>query len=179
MMLMDNMHTCHEAEVTVEPKANGKSSNFDYTKISFVPDLARLTNDPNVTILPEEEYKMMRRRVVDVAGSSGGKLTVTLNGEEISISGFEEYVNLHRHPALESTTPPPPMVYHKLNARWEVAIGLSETKSARRARQNPSKSFTYIMKNNLKTFRLIRKRSQHLALHKIHHHCSLNLRRIV
>jgi len=158
----DNMHTCHEAEVTVEPKANGKSSNLDYTKISFVPDLARLTNDPNVTILPEEEYKMMRRRVVDVAGSSGGKLTVTLNGEEISISGFEEYVNLHRHPALESTTPPPPMVYHKLNARWEVAIGLSETKSLG--------SISFV--NGMNTSRggthvdaLARQVSQHIAEH--------------
>ncbi|KAL7541609.1 hypothetical protein ACHAXR_013350, partial [Thalassiosira sp. AJA248-18] len=117
----DNMHTCHEAEVTTESKQNGKS--LDYTKISFVPDLARLTNDPNVTILPEEEYKMMRRRVVDIAGCSGGKLTVTLNGEDVSVSDFEDYVNLYRQPQ------DPPMVYHKLNARWEVVVGLSETKS--------------------------------------------------
>mmetsp|Transcript_7223 Transcript_7223/g.17962 ORF Transcript_7223/g.17962 Transcript_7223/m.17962 type:complete len:1316 (+) Transcript_7223:84-4031(+) len=117
----DNMHACYDAEVTVETKQNGK--DLDYTKISFVPDLARLTSDPNVKIIPEEEYKLMRRRVIDIAGCSGGKLTVTLNGDEIPVSGFEDYVNLYRE-SIE-----PPAIYHKLNARWEVAVGLSETKS--------------------------------------------------
>ena len=145
----DNMHTCHEAEVSTVAKKEQKSAttnngsrgsskqDLDYTKISFVPDLARLTGDSNVTILPEEEYKLMCRRVVDIAGCSGGKLTVTLNGKEISISGFEGYVDLYRQPSSEdeggskakTTTTLPPMVYHKLNSRWEVAIGLSESKS--------------------------------------------------
>ncbi|KAL9179376.1 hypothetical protein ACHAXT_008666 [Thalassiosira profunda] len=118
----DNMHTCHEAS-TATTKKNGKDG--DYTQISFVPDLARLTGDPNATILPEEEYKMMRRRVVDIAGCSGGKLAVTLNGEEISLSGFEDYVNLYRQAPRGTTLPP--MVYHKLNSRWEVSVGLSKS----------------------------------------------------
>ena len=133
----NNMHTCHEAEVVVtdRPK-NGDSGgsskqDLDYTRISFVPDIPRLTNDPNVTILPEEEYKLMKRRVVDIAGTSGGKLTVTLNGETIDINGFEDYVDLYRQPSSSSSSSKPqsPMVYHKLNSRWEVAIGLSDTKS--------------------------------------------------
>lgn len=125
----DNMHTCHEAEVAVEARESGKDLDLDYTKISFVPDLARLTSDPNATIIPEEEYKMMRRRVVDVAGCSGGKLRVTLNGQDIELSGFEDYVNLYRQPIESYSAELPPMVYHKLNARWEVSVGLSETKS--------------------------------------------------
>ena len=136
----NNMHTCHEAEVVVtdRPK-NGDSGgsskqDLDYTRISFVPDIPRLTNDPNVTILPEEEYKLMKRRVVDIAGTSGGKLTVTLNGETIDINGFEDYVDLYRQTSSSSSSsssskPQSPMVYHKLNSRWEVAIGLSDTKS--------------------------------------------------
>lgn len=125
----DNMSVCHEAEVVSRDKkdADGKG-NLDYTRISFIPDLARLTGDRKTEMLPEEEYQLMKRRVVDIAGCSGGKLTVTLNGEEISVSGFEDYANLYRQPE-SSATPLPPMVYHKLNSRWEVAVGLSETKS--------------------------------------------------
>jgi DNA topoisomerase-2 len=134
----DNMHICHEAEIDVDANKSMQQiygEDSDYTKISFVPDLARLTNDPNTTILPEEEYKLMRRRVVDIAGCSGGKLAVTLNGEPIHVSGFDEYVNLfRRQPSLEESTVetsslPPPMVYYRLNSRWEVAVGLSETRS--------------------------------------------------
>jgi DNA topoisomerase-2 len=118
----NNMHTCHKPEVRIEKKMDGK--NLDYTKISFVPDLVRLTKDSNMILLPEEAYKLMCRRVIDIAGCSGGKLTVTLNGETIGVNGFEDYLNLYR-PALSL----PPMVYHNLNPRWEVAVGLSDTKS--------------------------------------------------
>ena len=118
----DNMHVCHEAKVQIENKSSGM--DFDeYTKISFVPDLARLTGDPSVKIIPEEEYKLMRRRVIDIAGCSGGKLLVTLNGEDVSCSDFQQYVDLYRKPQLN------PMLYLKMNARWELAVGLSETKS--------------------------------------------------
>lgn len=121
----NNMHTCHEPEVHMEKMKGGKN-NLDYTKISFVPDLARLTNDPNMECIPEEAYKLMRRRVVDMAGCSGGKLTVTLNGETIDVRGFEDYLNLFRQSTDSSVSS---MVYHNFNPRWEVAIGLSDTKS--------------------------------------------------
>ena len=119
----DNMHVCHEAEVQIVEKSSGDKDFADYTKISFVPDLAKLTGDPSVKIIPEEEYKLIRRRVIDIAGCSGGKLTVTLNGEDVSCSDFQEYVGLYREPELN------PVLYHKMNARWEIAVGLSETKS--------------------------------------------------
>lgn len=121
----DNMHVCHEAEVHIDVKSVGKD-NFDYTKISFVPDLPRLTGDASMTIIPDEEYKLMRRRVIDIAGCSGGKLFVTLNGEDVSCSDFEEYVNLYRNDASNQLDL---MMYQKINARWELAVGLSETKS--------------------------------------------------
>ena len=136
----NNMHVCHEAEIGVELRKlrqqnGGGDEESDCTKISFVPDLARLTNDPNANVLPEEEYKLMRRRVVDIAGCSGGKLAVTLNGERIRVSGFEEYVKLFRRRrsspdestvASASSSSMPPMLYCKLNSRWEVSVGLSE-----------------------------------------------------
>jgi len=151
----DNMHVCHEAEVHVDHKSNGKDFE-EYTKISFVPDLARLTGDPSVTIIPEEEYKLMRRRVIDIAGCSGGKLLVTLNGEDVSCSDFQEYVDLYRKPPLN------PMLYHKINARWELAVGLSETKSFESISfvngMNTSRGGTHVDE-------LARQISQHIANH--------------
>ena len=144
----DNMHTCNSAKVKTTTKKPGGGQDDvikedDYTKISFVPDLQRLTGDANITTLPDEEYKLMKRRVVDIAGCSHGKMTVTLNGQVIdNIDGFKDYINLYRQPTTTSSSAaatqqqqqqplplPSPMVYHKLNARWEVSIGLSSTKS--------------------------------------------------
>eukprot|EP00804_Cyclotella_cryptica_P000921 CCRYP_001141-RF/>CCRYP_001141-RF protein AED:0.38 eAED:0.38 QI:0/-1/0/1/-1/0/1/0/521 len=125
----DNMSVCHDAEVnTIDKDSAMNSDDLDYTKISFVPDLAKLTGNPKVTKIPEEEYYLMKRRVVDIAGCAGGKMTVTLNGEVISLSGFNDYVNLFRQP-LDPSTQLPPTLYHKLNSRWEVIVGLSEQKS--------------------------------------------------
>ena len=126
----NNMHTCHEPVVTttpIEECIGGKE--LDYTRITFVPDLSRLTggsDDTTNNILPEAEYQLMKRRVVDIAGTSNGKLTVTLNGEVIDVNSFDEYINLYRQQQSSSSLP---MVYQKLNTRWEVSIGLSDTKS--------------------------------------------------
>lgn len=125
----ENMSVCHDAEVaTIDRDDTMNHDDLDYTKISFVPDLAKLTGNPMTTIIPEEEYYLMKRRVVDIAGCAGGKMTVTLNGEVISFSGFEDYVNLYRQP-LDTSALLPPTLYHKLNSRCEVVVGLSEKKS--------------------------------------------------
>jgi len=129
----NNMHTCHEPIVTTTPieECNG-GKELDYTRITFVPDLSRLTgcsgDDTTTNILPEAEYQLMKRRVVDIAGTSNGKLTVTLNGEVINVNSFDEYINLYRQQSSISSNNLP-MVYQKLNTRWEVSIGLSDTKS--------------------------------------------------
>jgi len=128
----DNMHTCHEPIVTTTPleECNG-GKELDYTRITFVPDLSRLTGESSApSILPEAEYQLMKRRVVDIAGTSNGKLTVTLNGEVIDVNSFDEYINLYRQQQSSSSNSNNlPMVYQKLNTRWEISIGLSDTKS--------------------------------------------------
>ena len=124
-----NMSICHEAEVaTVDRDAGMNKNELEFTKISFVPDLGRLTGNSSISMIPEEEYQLMKRRVVDIAGCAGGKLAVTLNGEPIVLPGFHDYIELYRHQANNSTQLPPTL-YHKLNARWEVVLGLSEQKS--------------------------------------------------
>lgn len=124
-----NMSVCHEAEVTTIDRDGGMNKDeLEYTKISFVPDLSKLTGDLRRSIIPDEEYHLMKRRVVDIAGCADGKLTVTLNGEPIGLSSFQDYVNLYRQlPGASAKLPP--TLHHKINTRWEIVVGLSEQKS--------------------------------------------------
>lgn len=117
----------------------------DYTCVSFVPDMPRLTGEPNSLAIDSADYAVMCRRVLDVAGCAAGNLQVTLNGHDLSMSSFSEYVNLYRPFSDLSTVPSkgngdepimesyasrvPPMLYKKLNPRWTVGVGLSTSGS--------------------------------------------------
>ena len=95
----------------------------DYTCVTFVPDMARLTGDPNTTTIDEQDYAIMCRRVLDAAGCAAGKLCVMLNGQDVSIKSFAEYSNMYRK------NDSPDLCYNSINSRWEVGIGLSENHS--------------------------------------------------
>lgn len=99
------------------------TDNRDYTSISFVPDLPKLTGDADATVMSPDDYNIMCRRVMDVAGCAAGQLQVTLNGINVSMASFEQYIQLYRRPEAL------PMVYEHVNERWKVAIGLSERSS--------------------------------------------------
>lgn len=109
----DNMGTMEEAVIT-------ETSDADYTKITFVPDIPILTGSPEARGMEDLDYLTMCRRVVDIAGCAAGQLEVTLNGQVVTVPSFEAYSNLYRAPSA------PPLCYHRVNHRWEVAIGLSE-----------------------------------------------------
>ena len=115
----DNMSVANEAEII--PLEDGATE--DYTRVTFIPDLPKLTGDATATTIPLDEYAVMCRRVIDVAGCAGDKLEVTLNGRRVPIGGFQEYAQLYRPPDS------PPLVFQRLNARWEVGIGLSSSGS--------------------------------------------------
>lgn len=104
---------------STEPVVTSKDGK-DYTTISFVPDMPRLTGIPGKVQIDPEDYALMCRRVVDVAGCASGKLIVTLNGKDVSMPTFEAYSNLYRKEGAL------PLVYAKVNSRWEIAIGLSD-----------------------------------------------------
>ena len=114
----DNMSISNEPEITTVDRGAK-----DYTRISFVPDMARLTGRPDAVAIDKEDYAVMCRRVVDVAGCAAGHLTVTLNGTDMSLSSFEEYSNMYRH------SDSPPLIYQKINSRWEVGVCLSDSGS--------------------------------------------------
>jgi DNA topoisomerase II len=117
----NNMTVADPPIITKIPRDAGKLS--DYTCVEFVPDLQRLTSDSNCSVIPMEDYAVMCRRVIDAAGCAAGKLRVTLNGQDVSFSSFADYCRLYR----SSTALP--LSFKKLNARWHVCAGLSESGS--------------------------------------------------
>jgi DNA topoisomerase-2 len=122
----NNMRVMHDAEV-VSLKEKDLPEGGDYTRITFVPDILKVTNgnlhlDVNNAI-PPEDYAIMCRRVYDVAGCGGGELKVTLNGKVLPIFSFRDYIELFRPSSS------PNICYQKINSRWEVGIGLSSSGS--------------------------------------------------
>jgi DNA topoisomerase-2 len=106
-----------------EPEITKVSDEKDYTRITFVPDLPRLTGDPNARMISQEDYAIMCRRVVDVAGVAAGKLNVTLNGLDVTMASFADYAQLYR------TSDASTLCFQKINPRWMVGVGLSESGS--------------------------------------------------
>jgi DNA topoisomerase-2 len=113
----------------------------DYTCITFVPDVPRLSGDPTVTTIDEANYAFMCRRAIDAAGCSEGKLNVFLNGQNVSIASFADYTSLYRHRQQEtqsdsdgsndSVVPNPMqrMCFGHIGSRWTVGVGLSKRNS--------------------------------------------------
>lgn len=96
-------------------------SGSEYTKITFWPDLAKF----GMKKLDKDIVGLMMKRAYDIAGSTDKKCKVTLNGQKISVSTFEDYVGLYLNPQSNSESPPP-CIYENCNDRWEVAISVSE-----------------------------------------------------
>lgn len=107
----NNMHEHAEAVISET------TADSDYTCIEFEPDLLRLGCQTDV--IPDEEYAVMCRRVVDVAGCFP-MMEVTLNGKDVSMSSFEEYCQLYR-------TSQTKVLFKNVNKRWTVGVGCSES----------------------------------------------------
>ena len=120
----DNMSIAEPPVITAIPKKEKKNMK-DYTCVEFVPDLVKLTGDAHCVALPDPDYAVMCRRVIDVAGCAAGKCQVTLNGTNVSFDSFADYCQLYRHEKAAST----PLLFVKINPRWTMGVGLSESGS--------------------------------------------------
>ena len=119
----ENMKIVHKADIK---DVNGKDAG--YTRVCFVPDLEKLTKDNDAKqIIPEEDYAIMCRRVFDVAGCAGGKVTVTLNGQVLPVESFQDYALMYRKQSEEKEGND--LRFQRLNARWEIGVGLSDSGS--------------------------------------------------
>ncbi|KAL3915219.1 MAG: hypothetical protein SGILL_005751 [Bacillariaceae sp.] len=114
-----NMKEAGEPIIEKLEKGDGEALE-DYTCITFVPDMQRLSGDPNMVAMDLPNYALMCRRVVDAAGCAAGKLQVILNGQDVSVDSFAEYSELYRR------NDAPKMCFTNIGSRWHVGVGLSE-----------------------------------------------------
>jgi len=132
----DNMRIMHDAEIQDLTITAAKAIG-DYTRVAFVPDLEKLAKAEegkrSHTIIPKSDYAIMCRRVFDIAGCSGGKITVTLNGHVLPIGSFEDYARLfypdHNEETNTENTHSSHLRFQKLNQRWEIGVGPSSSNS--------------------------------------------------
>ncbi|CAH8366429.1 unnamed protein product [Eruca vesicaria subsp. sativa] len=97
-----------------------KSDNW--TKVSFKPDLGKF----KMTHLEDDVVALMTKRVFDIAGCLGKTVKVKLNGKQIPIKSFGDYVDLYLSAANKSRSEPLPRMIEKVNDRWEVCVSISE-----------------------------------------------------
>lgn len=94
----------------------------DYTQITFKPDLAKFGMDK----IDTDFEALINKRAYDLAGILQG-VDVYLNGTKLKIKNFKDYVNLYTINARPTASGAPvPVIYERINERWEIAFSLSE-----------------------------------------------------
>ena len=89
-------------------------SGKDYTKVSFVPDFKRF----KVKEIDSDLYKLMCRRVYDLAGITANGVTVYLNDQKVEIKNFRDYVDLF----LSKDD----FRLYENQDRWDVVVALTD-----------------------------------------------------
>lgn len=74
-----------------EPQITKCKQGENWTRVTFKPDLAKF----NMTNLEDDVVALMRKRVVDMAGTLGKTVKVELDGQRVPIKNFGDYVNLY------------------------------------------------------------------------------------
>ncbi|XP_062220005.1 DNA topoisomerase 2-like [Phragmites australis] len=105
-----------------EPQITKCKQTENWTKVTFKPDLAKF----NMTHLEDDVVALMRKRVIDMAGTLGKTVKVELDGQRVPAKSFSDYVNLYITSASIDRPEELPRIYEKVNDRWEVCVSLSE-----------------------------------------------------
>ena len=74
-----------------EPQITKCKQGENWTRVTFKPDLAKF----NMTHLEDDVVALMRKRVVDMAGTLGNTVKVQLDGQKLSVKSFSAYVDLY------------------------------------------------------------------------------------
>jgi DNA topoisomerase II len=74
-----------------EPQITKCKQGENWTRVTFKPDLFKF----NMTHLEDDVVALMRKRVVDMAGTLGKTVKVELDGQRLPIKSFLEYVKLY------------------------------------------------------------------------------------
>lgn len=88
-----------------------KNSKINHTQITYLPDYEKF----GINGLDESHFKLIQKRVIDIAGCNPG-IQVFFNGSEIKIKSFEDYVRYFK-----------PEFYFESNKEktWSIAIAPS------------------------------------------------------
>eukprot|EP00933_Yihiella_yeosuensis_P023929 TRINITY_DN18576_c0_g1_i1.p1 TRINITY_DN18576_c0_g1~~TRINITY_DN18576_c0_g1_i1.p1 ORF type:complete len:1287 (-),score=338.14 TRINITY_DN18576_c0_g1_i1:113-3973(-) len=95
-------------------KPDIKRNSGEYTCVEFWPDLAKF----GMKELEADTVALMRRRVYDVAGTSGGSCEVCLDGKKVPVKTFEDYCNLFHSNDDHAKI--------RVNKRWELLVARSD-----------------------------------------------------
>uniref|UniRef100_A0ACD5YS87 Uncharacterized protein n=1 Tax=Avena sativa TaxID=4498 RepID=A0ACD5YS87_AVESA len=104
-----------------QPEIKKCKQSENWTKVTFKPDLAKFS----MSVLEDDVVALMRKRVVDMAGTLGKTVKVELNGQKVPAKCFSDYVKLYIDSASKEGNELPSN-YLKVNDRWEVSVSLSE-----------------------------------------------------
>jgi len=103
-----------------EQKKTG-SGGSDYTRVTMLPDYARLGGPaPGGRLLDADTVALLTRRVYEAAACVAPAATVRLNGEPVSVSGLAALMRLY--PKREAAAA---SVVHSLGPRWRVGVAAS------------------------------------------------------
>jgi len=91
-----------------------KYSGEEYTSIEFWPDLSKF----GMSELEADTVAFMRKRVYDIAGTSGERCAVFLDGKKLPVKSFADYCALFH--SSEG------YVHAKVGKRWEILVAKSD-----------------------------------------------------
>lgn len=74
-----------------EPQITKCKQGENWTRVTFKPDLAKF----NMTHLENDVVALMRKRVVDMAGTLGKTVKVELDHQKVPVHSFSDYVKLY------------------------------------------------------------------------------------
>ncbi|KAJ8331328.1 DNA topoisomerase 2 [Batrachochytrium dendrobatidis] len=103
------------------PTITQNNKGEDFTQITFKPDLEKF----KMTVIDDDFEALLKKRAYDLAGCVRG-IKVFLNNTRIKIKDFKDYVDLYLDNVNPETGLKPPIVYEKLNDRWEIAYTPSD-----------------------------------------------------
>jgi len=95
------------------------SSKAPYTQITFIPDYERF----GIKNITDDIYKLFHRRVIDACATTNKDVSVSFNGEKISIKDFEKYCELFLDKKEQ------PLIYEACGERWEIGASISSSGS--------------------------------------------------
>lgn len=93
---------------TTGPTIRATSRKKDRTSVSFIPDWVRFGLQGAPSVLET----LLRRRALDIAGTSPASLSVYFNGEKVPVKHFGHYAKQIL----------PDAVHIRLGDRWEIAV---------------------------------------------------------